>query len=317
MSINSIQKAITAARSSLSSQLPTFFVVPKDKDEAPRTVALVQAMQNEMRKIATSAIEMAASLDHVEYDPDHRIVRGEQVLLVPDNKVNDESDVFDIVENLDSLVDLHAIQLVDTPIKMYGLGFGTTPDKRILFVRRKPMGTITAAGKLIAIAGGDALRAIKQPGVIIDRVFDLIVFPQGIVAFDSLTFEQLVKDPADVSAELRKNANDVAKFIPFASGKLKELIARGEKKPMIRRKLRSIVERNHLVGVTINEIKSALKAEVGSSSKYVTKDVKDMKEKLDFNMSDAMFILEFLDEGTWRGWRSKTHYAAGGRSVVK
>jgi hypothetical protein len=32
-------------------------------------------------------------------------------------------------------------------------------------------------------------------------------------------------------------------------------------------------------------------------------------------MSDALFVLRFLDEGTWRGWRSKTLYATVLRSA--
>lgn len=311
MSVKPIQQAIKTARKQLGHKLPTFFVVPSAKAEPPRTVALGSEMEAEMRSIAMTALDHADNYEQIEYDPDHRIVRGEEVLLVPDDSIDDESYVYDIVERLDALDDLHAALLIETPTKMYGVGFGATPDERILFVRRKHMDTITADGKLFAIAGGDTLRPIKQPGVILDRVFDLIIFPEGIVAFDSVTFERLVKDPEDVAEELRSNAKAVAKFVPFAPGLIDELVARGESKPMIRRKLRSIVERKHLVGVTMNEIKFALKKEGEKPSTYITND------KLDFGMESAMFVLGFLDEGTWRGWRSNTHYSAGGRSVVK
>jgi hypothetical protein len=311
MSVEPIQKAIKRARRSLKDQSPTFFVVPSDNDERPRTVALDDNMAAEMLGIAMTALQHADDYDPIEYDPDHRIARGtEEVLLVPLNRVDDDSVVFDIVQSLDSLTDIHAREMVEIRTKMYGVAFGTTPEQRIVFVRLKRIEGITADGKLFAIAG-DTLRAIKQPGMVIDRAFDLIVFPQGIAAFDSVTFERLVKDPKDVSAELLKNARTVAKDVPFAPGLLKKLIARGQDKPMIRRKLRSIVERNHLSGVTISEIKKALRRQGKVPSDYVNGD------KLDFDMSDAMFMLGFLDEGTWRGWRSNTHYAAGGRSVVK
>jgi hypothetical protein len=317
MSIKPIQQAIKTARKQLGPKLPTFFIVPSDKSEAARTVALHLEMKAEMLAIAMTALDRADNYEQVEYDPDHRIVPGEEVLLVPDGNVNDDSDVYDIVDNLDALEELHAGLLVKTPTKMYGVAFGATADERILFVRRRHMETITADGKLFAMSGGDTLQAVKQPGVIIDRVFDLIVFPEGIVAFDSVTFERLVKDPKDVSAELRANAKAVAKFVPFAPGLLDKLVARGENKPMIRRKFRSIVERNHLVGVTMDEIKAGLRKEGEKPADYIKKDAKDKKEKLDFGIESAMFVLGFLDEGTWRGWRSNTHYTAGGRSVLK
>ena len=109
---------------------------------------------------------------------------------------------------------------------------------------------------------------------------------------------------------MRANAKAVAKFVPFAPGLLDKLVARGENKPMIRRKLRSIVERKHLVGVTMNEIKTALKKEGEKPSEYIKID------KLDFGMESAMFVLGFLVRAPG-GWRSNTHYTAGGRSVLK
>ncbi len=245
-----------------------------------------------------------------KYDPDARIERGEEVLLVADDNVDDESGIYDVVERLQDLDDLDARELVKTPTSLYGIGFGTTAEKRILFVRRKRIDSIAAGGKLFAIAG-DTLRPVREPGLVIDRIFDLIVFPEGVVAFDHQSFEKLIRDPADVYAELRDNAEAIAKAIPFAAGLVDKLVARGESKPMIRRKLRAVVERKHLAGVTMPEIKAAFKAQGKSAAQYIKKD------KLDFDMSDALFVLRFLDEGTWRGWRSNTHYAAGGRSVVK
>ena len=311
MSFKKIQKAIKDARKSLADESPAFFVVPFDTDEAPRTVALAKNMQDELLAIAMTTLEHADNYEQLEYDPDHKIMRGsDEVLLVPLDNVDDESIVFEVVAKFDDLKDLHARTMVKTKTRMYGIAFGTTPEDRILFVRQKRVDGITAGGKLFAIAG-DTLTAVKQPGMVIDRSFDLIVFPDGIAAFDSVTFNKLVKDPADVSAELLENAKKVAAQVPFAPGLMKKLVARGEDKPMIRRKLRSIVERKHLVGVTMGEIKKALRDEGETASHYITKD------KLDFEMSEAMFVLGFLDEGTWLGWRSKTHYAAGGRTVVK
>ena len=317
MSVDKIKQAIKTARKYLGQKQPTFFIIPSDKNKAPRTVALGPEMEAEMRAIAMTALDHADNYEQIAYDPDNRIARGEEVLLVPADSVDDESEIYDIRVKLDNLDDLHASRLIETPTKIYGVGFGTTTEDRILFVRRKHMDTITADGRLYAIAGGDTLRPIKQPGVVLDRIFDLIIFPDGIAAFDSVTFEQLVKDPEDVAAELRANAKAVARYVPFSPGLIDKLVARGEKKPMIRRKLRSIVERKHLVGVTTDEIKTALKKEGKKPSAYFTKDPKDKKDKLDFGMDEAMFVLGFLDEGTWRGWRSNTHYTAGGRSVLK
>lgn len=282
LSIEPIKKAIKKAQKSLRNQSPTFFAVPTNKDEDPRTVALSEDMQSELLGIAMTSLDHADSYDQLEYDPDHRVSRGsKEALLVAVADVNDESTVFDIVERLDTLDDLHAKTLVETPTQMYGIGFGTTAEERILFVRKKRVEGITADGKLFAIAG-DTLRPVKQPGMLIDRAFDLIVFPEGIVAFDSFTFEQLVKDPDDVVAEMKKNAKTVAKSVPFMPGLLDKLVARGENKPMIRRKLRAIVERDHLAGVTMPEIKTALKEQGKTPINYISKDPKDKLEKLNF-----------------------------------
>jgi hypothetical protein len=316
MAVEAIKKAISKARKALKDELPAFFVVPKAKDEDFRTVALDDEMRTEMVAIAMTTLEHAADYEQVEYDPEHRIVRGEEVLLVTDDHVNDESEIYDIIERFDDLVDLDARELIETPTRLYGIAFGTTEEDRIVFVRRHRIDSFAADGKLIALAG-DTLRAVKQPGLIIDRVFDLIVFPEGIVAFDSLTFERLIKNPEDVSAELLENAKEVAKVVPFAPDVFKALVERGETKPMIRRKLRSIVERGHLAGVTMAEIKAALKAEDRVPSQYIKRDNKDGKDKLNFDVKEALFVLGFLDEGTWLGWRSKTLYSASGRTVVK
>jgi hypothetical protein len=311
VSIDDLRKAIPKARKSLPAKHPTFFVAPSARDAEPQRVALSGDMQSELIAIAVTMLQRAAEYEQVDYDPDARIERGEQVLLISSANVDDGGIIYDIVDRLHNLKYLDARTLIDTPTTSYGIGFGTTADERILFVRRKRLDSITAGGKLFAIAG-DMLRPVKEPGLVIDRTFDLIVFPEGVVAFDHQAFEKLVRDPADVSAELRKNAQAVAKIIPFAPGLIDALVARGEgNRPMIRRKLRSIVEVKHLDGVTIAEVRAALKAQGKSPTHYIKKD------KMDFAMADALFVLRFLDEGTWRGWRSKTLYAAGGRSVVK
>jgi hypothetical protein len=310
MSIASLRKAITDAKDWIEGKNPTFFAVPAEKGAAPHRVSMKDALQRKMRRFATDALERAADLEQIAYDPDARIERGEQVLLVSADKVNDEADIYDVVENLPNYTKLDARRLVDVPTRIYGVAFGTTSEERMLFLRRRKVDSIAAGGGQLIAPAGDALDAIDTPGLVIDRTFDLIIFPEGVAAFDHQAFEKLVRVPADVSAELRKNADAVALQVPFAPGILDALVARGEKGPMIRRKLRSIVERDHLNGVTIGEIRRALSAQGRAPKDYIKKSM------LTFDITEALFVLRFLDEGTWRGWKTNTLYAAGGRSVV-
>jgi hypothetical protein len=312
VSVKDLGKAIKSARRALIGRNPRFVVLPAGRDAEPLRVPLAKDMRDELHAIAMTALQRADDLEQVDYDPDSRIERGEEVLMVADDAVNDESVIYDIVERLEKLKRIDARLLAEQRTVLYAVAFGTTPEDRIVFVRRKRVETFGADGGWIVGIAEDTLRVVREPAIVIDRIFDLIVFPAGVVAFDHQAFEKLVKDPADVSAEMRSNAEAVAEKVPFAAGLIDKLVARGETRPMIRRKLRSIVERRHLDGVRMKEIRGALRAQNRKPSDYVNRD-----DELDFDIADALFVLRFLDEGTWLGWRSKTLYAAGGRSVVK
>ena len=311
MSVEELPDAIRGARRALARKNPSFVVLPSGRGAQPKRVALANDMRDELRAIAMTALQRADELEQLAYDPDAALRVGEQVMLVPDESLNDESVVYEIIDRLEKLERIDARLLVEEPTVLYAVAFGTTPEERIAFIRRKRIDTFGAGGGWIVGIAEDTLRVVRQPAIVIDRTFDLIAFPEGVVAFDHAAFEKLLKDPADVYAELRKNAKSVANKVPFGKGIVDALVARGETGPMIRRKLRSIVERKHLDGVAIGEIRAALKAQNRKPSDYIKNN------KLDFPMSEALFVLRFLDEGTWLGWRSKTLYVASGRSVAK
>jgi hypothetical protein len=264
-------------------------------------------MLGHLRSICSDVLSDLDDLEQRDYDADARLVRGEEAMFVSPDRINAGSPVIAAINSINNLPEIGGRAAAAHKISWYAIAFGQGEDLT-LFVRRR-IEQFAGRTRLIGLAG-DSLHPSPSPVLIFDFEIDLVVRREGIVAFNERAFEGLIRAPQDVQAELVDNIDSIAEALPIHTDTIEALKDRALKRPMIRRKLRSIIERGHLRDIQITDIAKRLKEQGFQRKLYIAKG------ELQFDMRHALLFLRFLDEGTWLGAFSRTLYASDGKSPV-
>lgn len=306
MSTRAIRRAINEL--AIEDEDPFLIIAWKDRSEVvSATVRLHTEMLTQLRDVCVDVLSRIEEMESRDYDPDARLSLGEEVMYVGPEHINSESQIYDVIEQLDETDEIGGRAAAAHKVSWYAIAFGEGDDLT-LFIRKR-LEQVNGESRLIGLAG-DALRPSTRPVMIFDRNIDLIVRAEGVAAFNERAFEGLIRSPEDVAEELKSNVDRVSAYLPFAEETVADLKSRGLKRPMLRKKLRSIAERGHLHGVTVNRIEEELERQGFDPDLFIEDDA------LTFDMRHAMLFLRFLDEGTWLGAFSNTLYASDGKSPV-
>lgn len=306
MSTRAIRRAISELK--IEDEEPFLIIAWKDgRDIVSATVRLHVDMLTALRDICGDVLIRIDEMESRNYDPDARLAVGEELMYVGPEHINSDSQIYDVIAQIDESDEIGGRAAASHKVTWYAIAFGEGDDLT-LFIRKR-LEQVNGESRLIGLAG-DALRPSSRPIMIFDRTIDLIVRPEGVVAFNERAFEGLIRSPKDIAEELESNVERVSADVPFADETVADLKSRGLKRPMLRKKLRSIAERGHLHGVTVNRIAEELERQGFDPDLFIEDDL------LKFDMRHAMLFLRFLDEGTWLGAFSNTLYASDGKSPV-
>lgn len=264
---------------------------------------------NFLRRSCEEALQRLRSSRIRPYDPD-MFLEEDEAILVEDAELVSSSPLKPIALPEEPLPLLSARSLPHRPLLLYGVTFRDSTGRRVAFVRKmnphygaRPGGILAALGNTLTEVGGAVFS--------LDRVFDLIVWLDGIVAFKQSVFELLFKDSEAVSTAVPGWIQSIADHLPLAGDGAEVLERMANNSTRLRRRLRSINDRGHLAHVTIDQIRAHLRELQLDEADYIENDELVVRE------SDPIGLLDLLNEDlfvgglTSIGFRSERKSARG------
>jgi hypothetical protein len=308
MTTKPLERAIK--RLDLSAEEPFLIVAWKESRAVEAaTVRLDPAMREPLRSICEKTLDSISHREMRAYDSDARLNRAEQGIWVESDRINEDAVLVNLIDRIPTINEITATAAASHRLLFYAIGF-SEGDDLTLFVRRRFKQFQTGAkDKTIGLAA-EALKPITKPIIVLDGIVDFIWRTEGIVAFDERAFDDLLRDPEDIAEELDDNLETISASLPFDDDTMLALHEHGLKGTMLRKKIRSLAERDYLRNVSVPEIRAKMKAQGIEPKHYVRAG------KLRFEMARALTLFRFLAEGTWNGVFTGTLYGADGQARI-
>lgn len=221
-------------------------------------VNVAGAVADHLRKAVRNAIERFGSREPRTYTPDMAL-EDEEVLVTVDPDLIGDSPLATVVVPTAPPQLLSAGSLPSRPLKMYAVTVRSEEQGLVAFVRKASPQPTAKAGHMLALLG-DSLTRIGGPVFSLADNFDLVITEQGVMALDQRQFEILFRDTPALQARVPEWVAEIDKHVTFAGDGAERLAARAQTDGRLRRRIRSIVERDHLKGVTIDKIRAHIAA---------------------------------------------------------
>lgn len=201
---------------------------------------------------------------------------------------------------------LSAHNLPTPSLTSYGVVVGVGEERRAYVRKTNPKRSARAGGMFTVL--GDALTTIQEPVFALDAYFDLLVSPEAVIALDQKAFEDLFRmlPEEGISVWVRQ----IADVLPLAGDGARQLEERARKNSLLRRKLRTIVDRGHLERVSASDIRAHLK-----ELRFAPEDFIDRHGRLVFNNAKPRDLLDLLNEDLFRGGLTRERFRIDRKSV--
>ena len=212
-----------------------------------------------LRTACEHTLERISNREPRTYTPDMQL-EEEEVLIASDPDLVADSPIAAIVLPTEPLPLIGAASLPSRPLQFYAVTIRVDGGE-MAFVRKANPRTPAKAGRVFALLG-NTLTRIGGPVFGLDDYFDLIVTEDGVVALSQAYFELLFRETPALQQRIPEWVAAIDEHIPLAGDGAARLAERARTDGRLRRRLRSIAERGHLSGVTLDRLRRHL-AEAG------------------------------------------------------
>jgi hypothetical protein len=230
--------------------------------------------------------------ERVPYSPEAIVRAGEPRALVISDDLREENEIID-----ELLADGDRPQVkpsaVSGALYLYAV-VSDTKAGRIAMIKKKNPAKRARGGKAL-FGAGDELRKLTEDPWELDPLFDLVVGIDGGYALNTWFFEQLFADADRLRAKIGPWVNDIADQLPMSAAARDLLINSCDASPRLRRRLRSIVHRNHISRVTLATVRKHVRANGLPVAQFVRNNKLVVSED---NLND---LLRILNEDLTRG----------------
>lgn len=222
--------------------------------------------------------------------------------------IETDPQVRELLRRASGLDRLPAEHLTRFAFQFYAAVVGSDPARRTSFVRKKNPAKVLKRGGLV-FSYGDRLTEVRDPLMLLDDRFDLIVAGQGLAVLEQDVFESLFRD-VEVLAERYPVYAKAFETLRLGESELEILVDRCRRDSRLGARLRQIYESGHLAAGNV-------------STKQVIREIDRLElprdrllsdGKLDFSGADASTILKLLNDDLFIGGLSKVSYEAGSKA---
>jgi hypothetical protein len=218
-------------------------------------VRVAASVASHLRAACEETVKRVSTRERRLYTPDMHL-EEEEVLVVTDPDQVADSPLAEIVLPTEPLPLINAQSLPRRGLQLYAAVI-QTKDGDMAFVRKTNPRTPAKAGRMFALLG-NTLARIGGPVFGLDDYFDMIVTERGIIALSQAYFELLFRDTPALQQRIPEWVDEINACIPLAGDGMSRLAERAGTDGRLRRRLRSIAEREHLSTVTLERIRQHL-----------------------------------------------------------
>lgn len=230
---------------------------------------------------------------------------AEEYLYINRDKLDSGSALIDALSAATYDV-LSAAELPRRTLLFYAMVTGTG-DRRLIFLRKQ--NPKRAADKRVITFFSNRLEKIEEPVFIFDEGVDLVFDAEMNISILSLgVFNLLFKSTPEMLERIPAQVQEIAARLPMSNATVEFLGARAATDTRIRRRLQSIISREHLINVDL----PALRAEIERQGMRPDEFIK--YGKLDVDRADVADILKILNEDLFTGGLSGEHFEVARKS---
>ena len=228
----------------------------------------------------------------VPYSPDVVVRAGEDRAMVITDDLREESEFLEsLLADLDP--PLKGPREVAGQVYLYALVSETEIGRLAMVKKRNPAKQATS-GRRVFLAD-DELRGISNMPWELDRLFDLVISERGGYVLNSFYFEQLFADAERLRTKIGPWVRGISDRLPMSQDSRELLEKACDESPRLRRRLRAIAHRGHLVGVELDDVARHVR-EMGLEEKSFVADGRLVVTEDNFGR-----LLEVLNEDLTRG----------------
>lgn len=277
--------------------------------EAPDEIALLvawrrgRALESGEIRVADEVAEhlraaVAETIAHLQgahiypYTPE-LVIEADEAMYVRDDALVSESPFTAAVLPDGPPQLLRARTLPERSLLLYAVNF-VTDQGPVAFVRKRNPQAVARAGRMYALLG-NALTSIEQPVFSFEPGFDLVVSEHGVIATDLNVFELLFRETDTVLARVPEWVESIADHLPLAGNGAQVLAEKALSSSRLRRRLRAIHERGHLVDVGIDAVRQHIRDLGLPENQLINGD------ELLVDEADPMMLLYLLNEDFFTG----------------
>jgi hypothetical protein len=225
-----------------------------------------------------------------------------------DVSIETDPEAHTILRHASSQPQLRAPELGKRTFVFYAVVVGNDPDRRSAFVTQWNPHRIGLEGKLLT-AYGNQLREIQEPLLAFERLFHMVVTPEGIAVLNKTAFEKVFRDVETMQERIPVWADHVGLALSLDDAGLACLRQACARNGRVAAKARSLFESGVLKDrkITAKMLTDEMRRQNLDGDRMVKRG------KLVIELSDVPTILKLLDEGFWRGWLTDTPWEAGSK----
>ena len=195
-------------------------------------------------------------------------------------------------------------QLARKSVASYAAVLGDNPTDRTAFIRKANPKRGLRPGR-IWTTFHDVLARIDAPALVLDEYFDLIIDSSGMVVLNQTAFEMLFRDTTAVQQRIPEWVEAISQVLPLEEDGAQRLAERCNRDSRLRKQIRNIYERGHLIDVTIEDIRTAIN-DLG-----LTEDMLIQDDQLVFDEADPLALARLLNEDLFTGTLSNATELVG------
>jgi hypothetical protein len=181
---------------------------------------------------------------------------------------------------------------LDHTIQLYAIAAGS--DHRVLFVRRTNPQLSYRAGRFLAI-GRERLLRVGEPAFSFSPGFDFVMGEGWVFVLDQRAFEMLFREIGVVEQNISRWIEAITRHLPMEESDVDQLRKVALHDSRTWRRLREIEHRDHLAGVTLDQVRTYASL-VGVEPDTVVAD-----DRLTFDPAQRFTFLHLLNEDLYKG----------------
>lgn len=270
-----------------------------------RRVDTTEEVADELGSACRSAIERLNSLEQKRWTPE-AASEAEEYLFVPSDSLDENSAIIEALRQ-SPINQISAQDVPDLNLLFYAMAVGK-PDRRVFFIRKhNPRRGIS---KRLITFFRNRLEKIDDPLFVFDYEVDLVLDPDAGLAILSLgVYNLFFKNAPEALEMIPGKVQSIAAALPMTETSMKYLGDRATTDTRVRRRLESIVSRDHLRNVTIDSLREYIADQGFNPDDYITDN------ELDIEKADVANVLKILNEDLFTGGLTGESFEASRKSA--